>query len=129
MGFQDKDIALQQKIISLLIQRQTINLNKEVGTAYLQPEFEDKVNPSVTITRAEIKAYTRREKIRDVVLDDYEKTLKRPGIEVERLNPDVLRVSLVPVRKKANDFNSVADLGEKNAEELAEDQELGNSPY
>lgn len=129
MGFQDRDKALQQQIISSLIERQTINMNKEVGVAYLQPEFEDKVNPSVTITRKEIKEITKRDKIRNVVVDDFEKALRRPGIEVERLDIDTLKVSLVPMRKSSNEFKSFTDLTKKNAVELAESPELGEPLY
>lgn len=129
MGFKEKDEALQRQIIESLVVRQTINLHQEVGTAYLQPEWEDKINPMVTVTRDEIKKLTGREKIRDVVMDDYAKALERPGIDVQRVGDDALRVSITPIRDKSNDFSSLSELSEKNKVVLSESPELGEPPY
>lgn len=129
MGFQEKDEALQRQIIDSLVVRQTINMNHEVGRAYLQAEWEDKINPVVTVTRDEIKKMTGREKIRDVVMDDYAKALARPGVDVQRVGEHALRVSLTPIRVKENEFSSFADLSDKNNAELTENPELGEPPY
>jgi hypothetical protein len=127
MNFKEKDSELQRNIINSLHLRWTINSNKEVGKMYLQPEFEDKINPSVTLTREQIKEITGREKLRDVVLDDYAEALSRPGIEVERMD-DKLRISVVPIRSKENEF-AIEDLMRKNAEELKADPQLGEFPF
>ena len=129
MGFQEKDKALQNQIIDSLLVRQTINMNHEIGRAYLQAEFEDKINPVLTVTRDEIKKMTGREKIRDVVMDDYAKALERPGVEVQCVDGHALRVSLTPIRVKENEFSSLTNLNKKNNAELTENPELGEPPY
>jgi hypothetical protein len=129
MSFQAKDEALQRRIIESLSVRQTINMNAEVGKAYLQPEWEDKINPTVTVTRDEIKKLTGREKLRDVVLDEYAKALAKPGVDVQRVDDDTLRVSLAPMRVKSNEFPSLEDLNDKNKAALKDNPELGDPPY
>lgn len=71
MGFSAKDKDFQKKVTDALFQRHTINVNKEIGTAYFQPESEDRINPSVTISRDEIKVNTGRDKLRAVIIDEY----------------------------------------------------------
>lgn len=129
MSFREKDEKFQQQILGALIQRQTINMNKEVGVMYMQAEWEDKINPSVTITRDEIKKETGRDKCRDVVLDEYSAALQKPGVVIERPNNDSLRVSLAPVRIAKNEFSSVSALKNKNETELEGDPELADPPY
>lgn len=129
MEFDKKDVTLQRAIIRALWERYTINLNKETGVAYFQAEFEDKINPCVTITRNEIRNETSRQKVRDAVLDDYEEALRRPGIDVTRPNSGTIKICLTPVRAPENEFGSLRELLKKNARELDDDPELGEWPY
>jgi hypothetical protein len=69
--------------------RHTINLNREVGTAYLQAEWEDKINPCVTVTRDAIRIATGRNKMRDKVIEQYEVALRRPGASGRRHAEDL----------------------------------------
>jgi len=125
MTFQDKDRDLQKKILHELFLRQTINIKKDVGVAHMQPEMEDRTNPSVTITGDEIKKITGREKLRAPVFTDYENALKGPGVEVKRLDETTLEVSLVPIQSDKNKFKSLAQLEKDNYVEVTKDPELG----
>ena len=127
MSFQEKDKALQKEILDLLVQRLTINMNKEAGVAHLSPDHEDRVNPSVTVTSREIKERTGRDKIRDVVVDEYQKALTKAGVVVER-NGNDLKVIVLPPRKSSNDYKSLSELSKKNSLEVAEDPDLAE-PY
>jgi hypothetical protein len=127
MSFEEKDKALQQEILALLLQRQTININKETGVAHLTPEHEDQINPSVTITSQEIKERTGRDKIRTVVIDEYQEALTMPGVVVERKDND-LKVIVLPPRKSSNDYKSLSELEKKNKAEIAQDPDLAE-PY
>ncbi|WP_122574006.1 hypothetical protein [Pseudomonas viridiflava] len=127
MSFQEKDKVLQKEILELLTQRLTINMNKETGVAHLSPDHEDRVNPSVTVTSQEIKQRTGRDKIRNVVIDEYQKALTMPGIVVERKDND-LTVIVLPTRKSSNDYKSLSELAKKNNSEIAEDPDLAE-PY
>lgn len=129
MDFEKKDDDLRKAIISALVERHTINLNKEIGVTYLQAEFEDKVNPCVKLTRDEIREETGRQKVRDAVMDDYAKALRAPGIEVSRPDDDTIQICVTPVRARENEFGSLAKLRKKNESELDEQPELGDSPY
>lgn len=124
MEFEKKDVSLQRAIVQALWERYTINLNKETGVAYFQAESEDKINPCVMITRDEIRNETGRQKVRDVVLDDYEEALRRPGIDVTRPDSDTIKICLTPVRARENEFSSLTTLRKKNANELDNDPEL-----
>ncbi|MFM0385858.1 hypothetical protein [Paraburkholderia dipogonis] len=128
MDFEKKDADLQKAIISALVERHTINLNKETGIAYLQAEFEDKVNPCVTLTRDEIRKETGRQKVRDAVMDDYAKALRAPGIEVSRADDDTIQICMTPVRARKNEFGSLSELRTKNESDLEEQPELGDPP-
>jgi hypothetical protein len=125
MQFKDKDLALQKKILEELQRRHTINANAETGTAYFQPEWEDKINPSVRITRDEIRAETQREKVRDSVMADYQKKLKVPGINVQLLDDDTLLVEVAPIRSRENNFPTLRALTGKNEMQLEADPTLG----
>jgi len=130
VDFNKRDDELQRSIIYALGERHIINLNKETGVAYLQAEFEDKVNPCVTVTKDEIRSMTGRQKVRDVVMTDFENKMRsHPGIDVTRIDEDTIKVCLTPVRAPENEFKSLAELNKQNSEELAEDPELGDSPY
>lgn len=128
MSFPEKDAELQRQIIDALLTRKTINMNKEVGVAYLQPEWEDKINPTVTVTVDEIKKVTGREKLRDVVLNDYVKALSRPGLTVTRSEASIT-VGLTPEKSRENKFDSLDRLHSKNIAEIADNPELGEPPY
>lgn len=128
MDYTDKDKEVQRQIIEALCQRHVINMNKETGTLSFSPEDRDRVNPMVTITGDELKALTGRDKLREAVWTQYEQSLSRPGIAVERV-PDALRVSIVPLRAPENEFNSLANLANQNQIDLTKDPELGDSPY
>lgn len=125
MTFQDKDRDLQKKILRELLLRRTININKDVGVAHMQPEMEDLKNPSVIITGDEIKKFTGREKLRTPVLTDYESALTAPGVEVKRLDKTTLQVSLVPIQSDKNKFKSLVQLEKENDIQVNEDPELG----
>jgi len=127
MSFQEKDKALQDEIISLLIERLTINVNKEAGVAYFSPDHEDRVNPSVIITAQEIKERTGRDKLRDAVINDYQKALSRPGVLVERSDGG-LSLTVMPTRKPSNNFSSLRELAKKNRAEIAAEPDLAE-PY
>lgn len=129
MSFAEKDKQVQRQVIAALFDRQTINMNKEIGVMYMQAEWEDKINPSVSLTRDEIKKLTGRDKCRDVVLDEYSSAFQRPGVTVERPDKDTLKVSLAPVRVAENQFSSYSALAASNRTELAENPELADPPY
>ena len=114
----EKDVAFQKEIIDALVLRHTINLNREVGTAYLQAEWEDKINPCVTVTRDAIRTATGRDKMRDKVIEQYEVALRRPGFDVARLDEDTLKICVSPIRSPKNEFNSVTELRRKNEDEI-----------
>lgn len=125
----DKDKQFQQKIVSALSERFVINANKEIGNAYFQPETEDKINPIVKISDSEIKKYTGRDKLRNVVLDEYVEALnKYELIQAARVKNDI-HVSIEPVRIKENIFSSLRDLEQKNSNEILEEPELGEPQW
>jgi hypothetical protein len=128
MSFQDKDREFQNNVVSALFQRHTINLNKEVGTAYYQPEFEDRINPQVTISPQDIKSATGREKLRDVVVDEYVEAFNRySGVIARKLTETDIEVAIEPVRSRSNEFKSVSALCKSNAKDLDADPTLGES--
>lgn len=131
MAIQKLDEAvsnIERKILEALHQRQIINMNKEVGVAYLQQEDRDKINPCVTVTGKELKELTGREKLRLVVVDKLQEELKkRDWVTVERTGND-LRICLMAVREKENEFASLASLIGKNRREIAENEELAELP-
>ncbi|EUC18614.1 hypothetical protein [Paraburkholderia hospita] len=129
MAFEKEDSQLQREIIAELDQRRTINANRERGVMYMQAELEDKINPTVLVTRDDIRGFTLRDKVRDVVMSDYEKALSVPGIEVTRIDNDTLKVTIAPIPVPSNEFKSLAELRRKNAVDLEADPELGDSPY
>lgn len=130
MGYQEKDKQLQNQIIGALFERQLINMNKEIGVSYFQAENEDKINPSVVLTMQEIKDFTNRTVFRPApVWKEYADGLQRPGVVVEQLSEEAMRVSLVPIRAKSNEFGSVSAMKELNNAELKADPELGEPPY
>jgi hypothetical protein len=130
MGYQEKDSQLQKQIIGALFERQLINMNKEIGVAYCQAEDEDKINPSVVLTMQEIKDFTNRAVFRPgPVWREYADSLQRPGVVVEQLNQEAMRISLVPIRAKSNEFGSVLSMKELNNAELKANPELGEPPY
>lgn len=129
MSFHDSDKKLQDDVRQKLFLRQTINANLDIGKAYLQAEPEDRINPSVRVTKEDIRKQTGREKIRDVVLEEYAQALKAPGIAVERIDGDTLQVTMVPIRAAKNDFLSLAALEAENAADLERDPELGEPMY
>lgn len=83
----------------------------------------------MTITRDEIKALTGREKLRDIVIDEYAKALAMPGIEVHRLDQGTLQVSIAPTRVKSNEFSTLQELKDKNSAALKADPELAASLF
>jgi len=126
MNFRNKDKDFQGKIAGALFERHKININKDVGTAYLQPESEDRVNPQVTISTSEIKAHTGREKLRNVILDEYiEAFNKHPSLSAKKITDDSISVSVDPIRSRDNEFNSLSALSKKNKSEIYDDPELG----
>lgn len=129
MNFESKDTELRNTIVSALYGRQTINANKDIGVMYLQAEPEDRVNPSVIITKDDIRTHTGREKVRDAVMNEFARALQTPGIVVERLSPDAMKVTVVPQRVRENEFGSLKELQAKNAKELEENPDLGEPMY
>jgi hypothetical protein len=129
MGFEKRDADLQNAIITSLMERQVINMNKETGVAYMQAEFEDKVNPCVKVTRDDIREETGRVKVRDVVMDDFERTLRRNGIDVTRLDEDTIKVCVTPVRAGNNEFGSLTELRKRNTKDVIDLPELAEPPY
>lgn len=129
MSFEAADKKLRSAIVQALYQRQTINANKDIGAAYLQAEPEDRVNPSVIVTRDEIRAQTGRSKVRDVIIDEYAESLKGPGMAVEQIDADTLKVTVVPQRVRKNEFGSIQALQARNADDLERDPELGEPMY
>lgn len=125
MGFTEQDKKLQTAIRDALYERLTINANKDIGAAYLQAEPEDRLNPSVVLTKEDIRLKTGREKVRTVVLNKYAKALQSPFLTVERVGEEALKVSVVPMRRRENDFKSLDDLQTKNADDLSENPDLG----
>lgn len=128
--FDQNDKLFQEKILDALMQRYFINMNKAVCTMHLDPIHEDHLNPCVTITRDDIARETMRDKVRDVVLEEYAKAMKRPFFEVV-LDRDLktLRVCITPVRSPELEFKSLNDLRDKNAADLDDDPELRNNPF
>lgn len=129
VDYTEKDAALQQSIIDALVQRHTINVNRQTYVLRLSPELEDVINPCVTVTKAEIKKLTGRTTVRPEVIEDYRVKLSRALIDVTQIDADTLKVCITPVRTSDNEFRSLTELREKNQEELAERPELGASPY
>ena len=126
MGFSAKDKDFQKKVTDALFQRHTINVNKEIGTAYLQPESEDRINPSVTISRDEIKVNTGRDKLRAVIIDEYlEEFNEHPSLKAEKNDDSSITISVVPMRHGDNTFGSLSQLNKKNKNDLDSDPELG----
>lgn len=129
MDFGKRDEALQKKVLDALWKRHLINVNKEIGTAYFQAEVGDKIHPSVTLNREEIRKETGRVKIRAVVIDDYEQALRRPGFDVFRANIDTLLICMAPIRTSKNEFGSLAELEKQNETDLTENPQLADPPY
>ncbi|PCM43771.1 hypothetical protein [Marinobacter sp. ANT_B65] len=128
MSFQDKDRAFQTKVVNALFQRHMINQNKEVGTAYLQPECEDRINPRVTISPQDIKTATGREKLRNIVVREYVKAFNLyPGVIARNVTETDIEVAIEPVRSRSNEFDSVSALCKSNAKDLNTNPELGES--
>lgn len=128
--FDEDDKKFQRKVIDALVLRHHINMNKDVGTAHFQAMHEDRINPCVTITRDDIARETGREKVRDVVLDDYANAMRNQSIEVtqDRKNK-TLRVCIAPVRAPEIEFKSLDALCDKNETDLEKDPELAEDPY
>lgn len=129
MSFDSKDVELQRTILGALFERQTINANKDVGVAYLQAELEDRVNPSVIITRDDIRTGTGRAKVRDSVVLKYAEALQGPSLVVQQLDPDTLKLTVVPQRVRKNEFPSLKELQRENNTDLIEDPDLGEPTY
>ena len=128
MNFQKRDRDFQIKVVNALFQRHTINQNREIGAAYFQPEYEDRINPQVTISSQEIKSATGREKLRDVVLDEYIEAFNRySGIIARKVTSTDINVAIEPVRSRSNDFKSISALSNLNAKDLDTDPTLGES--
>ncbi len=126
MNFRDKDKNFQNKVKIALWERHKINVNRDVGTAYLQPEFEDRINPKVKITPEDIKSATGREKLRGIILDEYvEEFNKQYGLTATKEADDSITLSIVPIRRPDNEFKSLAELTKKNKEDVENDPELG----
>lgn len=127
--FDEMDEKFQSEIISALVQRHRINLNSDVGSAWLQPMPEDRINPCVTITRDTIADGTGRQKVRKPVLDEYEARFRRAGFEVTRPEEKSLRICITPIRARENEFDSLEQLRRKNETDLAKDPDLDEDPY
>lgn len=129
MDFDEKDEQFCKEITHLLWQRHRINANKQAGSMPMQPEWEDRVSPEITITEKAIKDATGREKFRGVVMDKYEKKLKTPGVQVTRVDDKTFKVGIAQMRSRENEFPSIKALRAANAADLEEDAGLDGSPY
>ena len=124
MRFEEKDQEVCKQITQSLWQRHRINANKLDGSMPLQPEWEDRVTPEITITENAIKDMSGRDKIRAVVLNKYEETLKNtPGIKVVRVD-NTLKVSIEQRRERSNEFASLKALRAANEADLSKDASL-----
>jgi len=129
MNYDDKDKRFQSEIREAIFLRWTINANKEANTIRFFGNFDDKVNPSLTLTLQEIKAATGREKARaEPILRDYQGALDQPFLDIER-QPDRLIIRVLPPRSSNNEFGSVRDLMKKNGADLEKDPDLGDAPW
>lgn len=127
MSFDAADSQLLGTVTQGLYERHTINVNANVGRATLTPDMEDHINPSVLLTRDDIRTYTGRSKVRDVIMDEYVTALgKVHGVSVERIDDDTMKVSMVPQRASKNEFSSLQSLQKRNAADLERDPELGD---
>lgn len=128
MNFNEKDKQFCKEITDLLWQRQRINANKLDGKMPMQPEWEDRVSPEITITLNAIKDRTGRDKIRDVIMNKYERDLQSPGVQVKRVD-GTLKISIVQTRTRENVFGSIKELRTANELDLEKDSGLNESPY
>jgi len=128
MNFNEKDKQFCKEITDLLWQRQRINANKLDGQMPMQPEWEDRVSPEITITLNAIKDRTGRDKIRDVIMNKYERDLQSPGVQVKRVD-GTLKISIVQTRTRENVFGSIKELRTANELDLEKDSGLNESPY
>lgn len=129
MSYDDQDKRFQSEIRDAIFKRWTINANKEANTIRFFGNFDDKVNPSLTLTLQEIKAETGREKARaEPILRDYQAALEQPFLDIER-KPDRLIIKVQPPRDTSNEFCSVRNLIRKNEADLEKNPDLGDTPW
>ena len=127
MSFRDKDKEFQKVVVDALYERYIINANKGSGELHFQPIYEDLTTPRVEISPEEIKKETGRNKIRNVILDEYIEGFNQfHGIKAELTPNHKISISLQQERKKSNEFSSLSDLEKQNKKDLADDPELGD---
>jgi len=124
MNMIDRDKEFVQRIEKALFTRLEINMNEEQGRAYFQPELEDKINPTLTISKDEIRSNTSREKLRKPVIDEYELYFKQHEfIDVQRTGNDALILRTKPVYINKNSFSSMADIERANSQDIIRQQQ------
>ncbi|TWB18836.1 hypothetical protein FBZ89_109222 [Nitrospirillum amazonense] len=123
MTYDEKDSALQARIIEALVQRYEINRAEEEGTAHFGHFEEDLVTPCVDISKDEIRDKTGRSDVRKVVMTQYVEALSRPGFTAHMLpGKDIIRVCIEPERTPDNMFRSLDALVESNNEMIIKQQ-------
>lgn len=134
MSLFEDDKKLQGEIRRALWLRVNINTRQEEGVAFVGHGPDDRIHPELVISADEIKARTRRKKLRDSVLLDYKAKLEDEWIQVDLLDETVsgikgIRIAVVPTRIAKNCFSSLDKLQDANRNDLEEDSELGMPWY
>ena len=134
MSFIEKDEKLQNEIRSALWLRVNINTRLEDGVAFMGYGPDDRIYPELVISSEEIKARTRRNKLRASVFHDYKAKLEGDMVRVDLLGDAKsgfkgIRLVVVPTRISKNCFSSFDELQEANRRDLDKDPELATPWY
>ena len=126
MKLGDKDKKFIERVEKAMFSRLEINIKDEEGVAYFEPEWEDRLNPSLTISKDDIKIHTCREKLRAPVIDQYEQYFKQHEyIQVDRKEDDSLVIRTKSHDVKKNQFSTLSELEKLNAKDsFRQEQEL-----
>lgn len=125
MKYDEIDKKVQTEILTMLAQRRLMNANEDIGVAYMQAELQDRINPTLVITTSELKELTGRDKVRDVVLADYEAKLSVYGVVAKAdAAAGTITVKTVPYPAKSTQFSSLRALKVQNEKDLKEDPSL-----
>jgi hypothetical protein len=104
----DIDKKLVTDVTAALMRVRDANLRK--SSVSLAHGDEKPVEASVVLTRDAIREQTRRNKLRDVVIDEIQSAFsKQYGVEVTRTNNNNLIIKTVPIERES-EFNSLNEL-------------------
>ena len=101
----EEDKKFVSEVTNSLWSQRNINANNDVGVARIGGNEVDYINPTLVLTKDDIREATGREKVRGVVIDEFQTAFEADGyLDVSRGKNGDLILRTKTIDEKANTF-------------------------